>query len=46
MIGELRADGAQLVSLNPVRHTLEDFFVKQVRAAKPRARRERCAHLA
>jgi len=36
LIAELRATGAQLVSLNPVRETLEDYFVKQVRAAKPR----------
>jgi ABC-2 type transport system ATP-binding protein len=36
LIGELRATGAQLVSLNPVRETLEDYFVKQVSAAKPR----------
>ncbi len=27
-----------LVSLNPVRETLEDYFVQQVRAAKPRGR--------
>jgi len=36
LIGELRATGAQLVSLNPVRETLEDYFVKQVAAAEPR----------
>ena len=36
LIGELRAGGATLVSLNPVRETLEDYFVEQVRAAKER----------
>jgi ABC-2 type transport system ATP-binding protein len=36
LIGELRAAGATLVSLNPVRETLEDYFVQQVRAAKER----------
>jgi ABC-2 type transport system ATP-binding protein len=36
LIGELRASGATLVSLNPLRETLEDFFVHQVRAAKER----------
>jgi len=36
LIGELRAGGATLVSLNPVRETLEDYFVQQVRAAKER----------
>ena len=36
LIGELRAGGATLVSLNPVRETLEDYFVEQVRAAKGR----------
>ncbi len=30
LIGELRASGATLVSLNPVRETLEDYFVQQV----------------
>jgi ABC-2 type transport system ATP-binding protein len=36
LIAELRASGATLVSLNPVRETLEDYFVQQVRAAKER----------
>jgi ABC-2 type transport system ATP-binding protein len=36
LIAELRAAGADLVSLNPVRETLEDYFVKQVAAAEPR----------
>ncbi len=36
LIGELRAAGATLVSLNPLRETLEDFFVQQVRAANER----------
>lgn len=37
LIAELRSAGADLVSLNPVRETLEDYFVKQVAAAEPRA---------
>ena len=36
LITELRAKGAELVSLNPVRETLEEFFVKKVAAAEPR----------
>ena len=31
------AQGAHLVSLNPVRDTLEDFFVRQVAASTPRS---------
>jgi ABC-2 type transport system ATP-binding protein len=34
LLGELSAAGAQLVSLTPLRETLEDFFVRQVAAAK------------
>jgi ABC-2 type transport system ATP-binding protein len=30
LLGDLVAEGAHLVSLNPLRETLEDFFVKQV----------------
>ena len=30
LLRDLQAEGAQLVSLNPVRETLEDFFVKKV----------------
>jgi ABC-2 type transport system ATP-binding protein len=30
LLAELTAAGAALVSLNPLRETLEDFFVKQV----------------
>jgi ABC-2 type transport system ATP-binding protein len=30
LVGELTTSGAHLVSLNPIRHTLEDFFVEQV----------------
>jgi ABC-2 type transport system ATP-binding protein len=30
LLRDLQADGAQLVSLNPVRDTLEDFFVRKV----------------
>jgi hypothetical protein len=36
LLSELTAAGAQLVSLNPVRQTLEDFFVAQVTAADVR----------
>ncbi len=36
LIAELRGGGASLVSLHPVRETLEDYFVQQVAAAKPR----------
>jgi ABC-2 type transport system ATP-binding protein len=32
VLGELTASGARLVSLNPIRDTLEDFFVEQVTA--------------
>ncbi len=41
LVAELTAEGARLVSLNPVRETLEDFFVKQVstpEASAPRGR--------
>ena len=38
LIAELRATGAQLVSLNPVRETLEEYFVQAGRAAASRAR--------
>ena len=34
IIPELVKSGASIVSLNPVRATLEDFFIAQVRAAK------------
>jgi ABC-2 type transport system ATP-binding protein len=33
LLAELTASGAKLVSLNPIRETLEDFFVKHVGAA-------------
>ena len=36
LVADLRAMGATLISLNPVRETLEDYFVQQVRAAKER----------
>ena len=32
-LAELTAAGAQLVSLNPIRETLEDFFVERVTTA-------------
>ena len=34
LLAELTAGGAQLVSLTPLRETLEDFFVRQVAAAR------------
>jgi ABC-2 type transport system ATP-binding protein len=34
LLGQLSAAGAHLVSLNPIRQTLEDFFVAQVTAAE------------
>jgi len=33
---ELTAHGVQVVSLNPLRTTLEDYFVSTVGAARPR----------
>jgi ABC-2 type transport system ATP-binding protein len=39
LVAQLTATGARLVSLNPVRETLEDFFVKQVSTAEARAPR-------
>ena len=30
LVAQLTADGARLISLNPIRDTLEDFFVRQV----------------
>jgi ABC-2 type transport system ATP-binding protein len=33
MLADLTADGAQVVSLNPIRETLEDFYMRQVSAA-------------
>jgi ABC-2 type transport system ATP-binding protein len=36
LLGRLTAAGAQLVSLNPLRETLEDFFVEKVSAQPPR----------
>ena len=37
LLGELTAAGARLVSLNPIRATLEDFFVEQVTAPEVRS---------
>jgi hypothetical protein len=34
LLADMTAAGAQLVSLNPLRETLEDFFVRQVAGAK------------
>jgi hypothetical protein len=36
ILEELRRGGAQLVSLNPLRETLEDYFVQSVAAAATR----------
>jgi hypothetical protein len=33
VLADLTAGGAQLVSLNPIRDTLEDFFVRQVQGS-------------
>ena len=37
MLADLMATGASLVSLNPIRDTLEDFFVKHVAEAGGRS---------
>lgn len=34
IVGQLRAQGGRFISLNPVRATLEDYFVQQVTARK------------
>ena len=39
LVAELTAAGARLISLNPVRETLEDYFVKQVSTAEARVPR-------
>ncbi|MBM3807518.1 MAG: ABC transporter ATP-binding protein [Acidimicrobiia bacterium] len=36
VLAELAAGGAHIVSLNPHRETLEDYFIRQVSAAAPR----------
>jgi hypothetical protein len=36
LVADLAAVGGHLISLNPIRETLEEFFVKQVAAATPR----------
>lgn len=41
LLQDLVARGASLVSLNPMRETLEDFFVESVGAAPPRNRQDR-----
>jgi ABC-2 type transport system ATP-binding protein len=38
LLAELAAAGARLVSLNPIRETLEDFFVHQIEQAESTAR--------
>ena len=38
VVGDLSAAGAALLSVNPLRDTLEDFFVKQVTAPEIQAR--------
>ena len=40
LLGELTTAGAHLVSLNPIRQTLEDFFVQQVTSPDVLARRQ------
>jgi hypothetical protein len=35
-IADLTAAGARVISLNPVRQTLEDFFVRTVRESERR----------
>ncbi|MBY0494039.1 MAG: ABC transporter ATP-binding protein [Cyanobacteria bacterium] len=37
VISTLRAEGASVESLNPIRHSLEDFFMQHVRSAPQRA---------
>ncbi len=37
LMHELSGRGIEVVSLNPVRETLEDYFVQTVAAAEPRA---------
>jgi ABC-2 type transport system ATP-binding protein len=36
IMGDLVAGGARIVSLQPVRETLEDYFIRQVQSAAPR----------
>jgi hypothetical protein len=36
LMAEIKRLGARVESLNPLRDTLEDYFVQQVRAAAPR----------
>jgi ABC-2 type transport system ATP-binding protein len=43
LLRDLIAGGAKLVSLNPIRETLEDFFVKKVTEQKSAHGRERAA---
>ena len=38
LLGELLSTGATVVSLNPLRDTLEDFFMQRVAEAGPTAR--------
>jgi hypothetical protein len=43
ILGDLTAAGAKLVSLNPIRDTLEDFFVRRVAEVGEGARAPRKA---
>jgi ABC-2 type transport system ATP-binding protein len=43
LLADVIATGARLVSLNPVRDTLEDFFVRRVAAVGEGARRQQAA---
>ena len=36
LLGELAADGVRVISLNPIRATLEEYFVQAVGAARQR----------
>ena len=37
VLAALAADGARIESLNPIRHTLEDLFIRHVRESESRA---------
>ena len=39
LVAQLTADGARLISLNPIQDTLEDFFVRQVSTPEANAPR-------
>ena len=37
LVAELRARGGRFISVNPIRSTLEDYFVQQVAARRAQA---------